>query len=86
MKIQRGVFQGDESLLLLLVIAMMTLDYMLTKCTGGYELIKSREKINHLTSMDDIKLFAKKLKKLENLKQTIRIYCQDIGMEFRIEK
>ena len=36
--------------------------------------------------MDDIKLFAKNEKELETLIQTVRIYCQDIGMEFGIEK
>ena len=34
--------------------------------------------------MDDIKLFAKNEKELEI--HTIRIYCQDIGMKFGIEK
>ena len=36
--------------------------------------------------MDDIKLFAKTEKELETLIHTIRIYSQDIGMEFGIEK
>ena len=36
--------------------------------------------------MDDIKLFAKNGKELETLINTIRIYSQDIGMEFGIEK
>ena len=36
--------------------------------------------------MDDIKLFAKKEKGLETLILAVRIYCQDIGMEFGIEK
>ncbi len=36
--------------------------------------------------MDDIKLFAKNEKELENLIQAVRIYSQDIGMEFGIEK
>ena len=36
--------------------------------------------------MDDIKLFAKSEKELETLIQTIKIYSQDIGMEFVIEK
>ena len=33
-----------------------------------------------------IKIFAKNKKELETLIQTIRIYSQDIGMEFGIEK
>ena len=36
--------------------------------------------------MDDIKLFAKNEKELETLIQPVRIYSQDIGMEFGREK
>ena len=36
--------------------------------------------------MDDIKLFSKNERELETQIQTVRIYCQDVGMEFGIEK
>ena len=36
--------------------------------------------------VDDIKLFAKDEKELETLIHAVRIYSQDIGMEFGIEK
>ena len=36
--------------------------------------------------MDNIKIFIKNKKELETLTQTVRIYSQDIGMEFGIEK
>ena len=36
--------------------------------------------------MDGMKLFAKNEKELETLKKTVRIYCQDIGINFGIEK
>ena len=36
--------------------------------------------------MDDIKLFPKNEKELETLIHAVRIYSQDIGMEFGIEK
>ena len=36
--------------------------------------------------LDDIKLLAKNEKELETLIQTVRIYTQDIGMGFCIEK
>ena len=36
--------------------------------------------------MDDIKLFAKNEKELETLIHAVRIYSQDIGMGFGIEK
>ena len=85
-KIQRGIFQGDALLPLLFIIAMMPLNHILRKCAAGYKLSRSQEKINHLMYMDDIKLFAKNEKNLENLINSVRIYSQDIGMEFGIEK
>ncbi len=36
--------------------------------------------------MNDIKLFAKNEKELETLIHAVRIYSQDRGMEFGIEK
>ena len=84
-KIQRGIFQ-DELSPLLFIIAMMPLNHILRKCTAGYKLSRSQEKINHLMYMDDIKLFAKNERELETLIQAVRIYSQDIGMECGIEK
>ena len=85
-KIQRGIFQGDALSPLLFIITMMPLNHILKKCAAGYKLSGSQEKINHLMDMDDIKLFAKKEKELETLIHAVRIYSQDIGMEFDIEK
>ena len=36
--------------------------------------------------MDDIKIFTKVEKEIETLIQTIRIFSQDMGMEFGIKK
>ena len=77
-KIQRGIFRGDALSPLLFIIAMMPLNHLLRKCATGYKLCRSQEKINHLMYIDDIKLFAKM--------HAVRIYSQDIGMEFGIEK
>ena len=85
-KIQRGIFQGDALSPLLFIIAMMSLNHILRKCTAGYKLSISQEKVNHLMYMDDIKLFAKNEKELETVIHTVRIYNRDIGMEFGIEK
>ena len=85
-KIQRGIFRGDALSPLLFIIVMIPLNYILRKCTAGYKLSKSQEKINHLKYVDNIKLFAKNEKELETLIHAVRIYSQDIGMEFGIEK
>ena len=65
---------------------MIPLNHLLRKCTTGNKLSRSQEKINHLMYMDNIKLFAKNEKELETLIHTVRIYSQDIGIEFGIEK
>ena len=80
--IQTGIFQGDALPPLLFIFEMMSLNHILGKCTTRYKLSKSQEKINHLIYMDDIKLFAKNEKELETLIDTVRMYSQDLGMEF----
>ena len=85
-KIQRCIFQGDTLSPSLFIIAMMPLNHILSKCTAGYKLSRLQEKINRLMYMDDIKLFAKNVKELETLIHAVRIYSQDVGMEFGIEK
>ena len=85
-KIQRDIFQGDALPPLLFIIAMMPRNYILRKCTAGYKLNILQKKINHSMYIDDINLFAKNEKELETLIHAIRIYNQDMGMEFGIEK
>ena len=65
---------------------MMPLNHILRKCTARYKLSKFQEEINHLIYMNNIKLPARNEKELETLIHAIRIYSQDIGMEFGIEK
>ena len=69
-KIQSGIFQGGALSLLLFIIAMIPLNHILRKCTAGYKLSRSQEKINHLMYMDDIKQLAKNDKELETLIHT----------------
>ena len=85
-KIQRGIFQGDAQSPLLFIIATMPLKHILRKCSAGYKLSRSQEKINYLMYMDGTKLFAKNEKELQTLKQVVRIHNPDIGMEFGKEK
>ena len=65
---------------------MMSLNRIIREFTAGYKLSKSQEKINHLMYMNDIKLSIENGKELEPLIQTMRIYSEDIGMEFAIER
>ena len=67
------------------MLVLIPLNHILKKCTGEYELHKSKENIYHLMCMDDIKLFANNKKELETLIQAVKIYSQDIGIEFGIE-
>ena len=56
---------------------------------GEYKFTKSQEKIYHLIYIDHIKILGKKnekKRKLETLIQAIRIYSQNKGMKFIIEK
>ena len=62
-KIQIGIFQEHSHSSLSFVIAMMPLNYIIRKCTGGHKFSKSQEKINYLMYMDNITLFEKKKKK-----------------------
>ena len=84
--VQRGIFQGDALSPLLFIIAIMPLNHILRNCTAKNKLSKPQENISHLMYMDDITLFAKNEKERETLIHAVRIYSQDIGMEFCIEK
>ena len=61
-KIQIDIFQEDALSPLLFIIVMMSLNHLCIKCTAGFKLSKSQEKINHLMYMDHIK----QLKRAEN--------------------
>ena len=64
----------------------MPLNHILRKYTPGYKPSRSKEKINHLMYIDDIKLFAKNEKEQEILICAVRICSQNIGIEFGVEK
>ena len=44
-KIQRGIFQGDVLSPLLFMIAMMSLNHILRKCTAGTNLVDRMKKL-----------------------------------------
>ena len=56
------------------------------KTKAAYEFSESKEKINHLLFMDDLKLYSRSEKRLNSLVQTVCVFSEDVGMEFGIEK
>ena len=47
---------------------------------------ESKEKINHILFMDGLKLYSRSEKGLNSLVQTVRVFSEDIGIDFTIEK
>ena len=68
------------------VLALIPLSLILRKAKAAYEFSESKEKINHLLFIDDLKLYSRSEKGLDSLVQTVRVFSEDIGMEFDIEK
>ena len=85
-EIKRGIFQGDSLCPLVFVLALIPLSLILRKTKAAYEFSESKDKINHLLFMDDLKLYSRSEKGLDSLVQTVLVFSEDIGMEFVIEK
>ena len=83
--IQRGIYQGDALSPLLFCICLNPLSSLLRDTKYGYQ-FKSGTTINHLFYMDDIKLYAKKERDIDSLIHLTRVFSNDIGMTFGIEK
>ena len=81
-----GIFQGNSLSPLAFVLALTPLSLILRKVKAAYEFSESKGKINHLLFMDDLKLYSRSEKGLDSLVQTVRVFSEDIGMEFGIEK
>ena len=83
--IRREIFQADSFSPLLFVIVRITLSIILNKTDLGY--ITSRnQKLNHLLFMDDLKLYAKSERELDSVVETVRIFSDDVGMVFALDK
>jgi len=52
----------------------------------GYEGHIKKTKISHLLYMDDLKLIAKSEEELQKQVQTVKIFSDDIHMEFGLQK
>ena len=84
-EIMQGIFQGDFLSPLVFVLALIPLSLILRKTKAGYEFSESKEKINLLFT-DDLKLYSRSEKGLDSLVQTVRVFSEDIAMEFGTEK
>ena len=84
--IKRGIFQGDSLSPLLFVLALIPLTLVLRKTKVGYDMGKNGLRINHLLFMDDLKLYGKNESQIDSLVQTVRVFTEDIQMEFGISK
>ena len=65
---------------------MIPLSLILRKPKAAYQLSESKEKFNHLSFMDDLKLYSRSEKGLDSLAQTVRVFSKDIRIDFDIEK
>ena len=84
-RIKRGIFQGDSLSPLMFVMAMIPLTLILRKVKPKYTMT-NRNTINHLLYMDDLKLYGTNQNDIETLIHTVRIFSDDIGMSFGLDK
>ena len=84
--IKRGIFQGDSLSPLLFIMAMIPLSMLLNKEVFGYKFKNCPTKINHLFFMDDLKLYGKTERELNELMSIVDNFSSDIGMEFGFDK
>ena len=71
---------------LLFVVCLLPLTHILRDAAPGYHFASIGQKVNHVLFRDDLKLHARNEKSLESLLQTVRVFSNDIGMEFGVEK
>ena len=84
--IRRGIFQGDLLSPLIFEVTLIPLTIILRKTGFGYQTSKNAAKVSHLLYMDDLKLYGKSAPELELLLKTVRIFSNDISMEFGLDK
>ena len=85
-EIKRGIFQGDSLSPLVFALALISFSLILREAKAAYEFSERKEESNNLLFMDDLNLHTRSEKGLDSLVQTVRVFSEDIGMEFAIEK
>ena len=84
--IKNGIFQGDSPSGLHFIICLLPLTWLINKTNIGYKLSSSNQKVSHLMFMDDLKLYAPNDKLLKNLIDIVKLFSDDIRMNFGIDK
>ena len=82
--IKCGIFQGDSLSPLLFIICLIPLSSLLSSNKFGFKI--ENDIINHLLYMDDLKLYGKSEKEIDALVNTVRIFSEDINMNFGLQK
>ena len=85
-EIKWEIFQGDFLSPLLFITDLIPLTLILRKCKEAYKFSNSKERINHVLYMDDLKLYGETEEDLDSLMQSVRIFSSDICMEFGIKQ
>ena len=83
-KVKGGIFHRGSLSPLLFIISLIPLTITLRAMNKGYKL--DDIKVNHLFYMDDLKIYACSDKEMESFVNTIRIFSEDISMEFGFGK
>ena len=83
-RIKNGIFKGDTLSPLLFCLSLAPLSNLLNNTKLGYAI--NKERISHLFYMDDLKLYSKNDNQLEGLLNTVKIFSDDIKMQFGLNK
>ena len=81
-EIKGYIFQGDSLSSLVFILALVPLSLILRNAKAAYEFSESKEKINNLLFVDDLKLHSQSEKGLDSIVKTVHAFSEDIGMEF----
>ena len=79
-EIKRDIFQEDTLSPLVFVLALIPLSLILRKTKAAYEFSESKEKINHLFFMDDLKLYSRSENGMDSLVQAVSDFSEDVGI------
>ena len=85
-KISTGIFQGDSPSGLNFILCLLPLTWLIKTSNLGYKPTFTNEKMCHLLFMDDLKIYAANDQQLTSLIKIVKIFSDDIGMAFGIDK